>query len=195
MCQQPSSKRPVCMKMFPSTNLVERLEKCYWPATPTVIWGCPPAEAGAGPSLLAGVIRPLHKPLYTLAQAPNCTHKVLESRQDGFQRCLHSSAGLSIAHLQLTSIWVSSCPSYWTVTPASWVLPRRLLKTDGGRWRKFRDWRKKPEGKAFSFIYFSKICNRQMHLLFPEVIILSSFLRDPAVAPGGGSHLFQGLLF
>lgn len=33
-----------------------------------------------------------------------------------------------------------------------------------------------------------------MHLLFPEVIILSLFLHDPALTLGGGSNLFQILL-
>lgn len=54
---------------------------------------------------------------------------------------------------------------------------------------------KKTDEKAFSFIYFSKIFNCQMHLLFPEVIILSSFLYDLAVTLGGGSNLFLALLF
>jgi len=49
--------------------------------------------------------------------------------------------------------------------------------------------------KSLLFIYFSKICNCHMHLLFPEVIILSPFLHDLAVALRGGSHLFPALLF
>ena len=74
--------------------------------------------------------------------------------------------------------------------------PPMTIAYDG--WRQVKEVQRpkeKTEGKAFSFIYFSKICNRQMHLLFPEVIILSPFLHDPAVTLGGRSNLFQVLLF
>lgn len=66
------------MKRFPSPNLVERMEKHYWPAAVTVILcaGCSPAEAGAGPSLRAAVIQPLRKLLSALAHAPNCTTRL-----------------------------------------------------------------------------------------------------------------------
>lgn len=78
--QQPSSKQPVCMKRFPSPNLVERMEKRYWPDTVTVILGpgCSPAEAGAGPSLWAALIQPLCKPPSALAHVPNCTTRIRE---------------------------------------------------------------------------------------------------------------------
>jgi len=90
-------------------------------------------QGGAGPGLWATVTQPLHKPPSALARALNCTPEALEGPQDGFWQCLHSSAGFSIALLQLVSICVSSCACYQTVTPASQVLPRRLLTTDGGR--------------------------------------------------------------
>lgn len=113
---------------------------------------------------------------------------------------------LSAVPTQLS--WIQHCPSAIHFNHLSVLLPR-LLDCDPSftgppmmiaynRWRQVKEvqrLKEKTEGKAFSFIYFSKICNCQMCLLFAEVIILSPFLRDPAVALGGGSHLFQALLF
>lgn len=147
---------------------------------------------GRGRTQPAAAIQPLHKPFSALTHAPICTHKALESLQDVFWQCPHSSAGFSIAHLKLIFTWVFSCPYYWTMT-----LPHGSSHDDC-LWEVEADEgssEKKIEGKAFSFIYFSKICNHQMHLLSPEVIILFPLLHDLAIALGGGSNLFQVLLF
>lgn len=52
---------------------------------------------------------------------------------------------------------------------------------------------KKPSLLSISVKFVTAKC--QMHLLFPEVIILSSFLYDLAVTLGGGSNLFLALVF
>lgn len=193
--QQPSSKQPVWMKRFPSPNLVERMEKRCWPAAVTVILcpGCSPAEAGAGPSLRAAVIQPLRKLLYALAHAPNCTTRLREVPRMDFRGAYTAQLGSALPIF-------NSIPPECPPVPVTGPWPRlhgsshddclRRMEAGEGSWETER----KTEGKAFSFIYFSKICNRQMHLLFPEVIILSLFLHDPALTLGGGSNLFQILL-
>lgn len=186
--QQPSSKPPVCMNMFPSSNLVENLEKHYWTATVTVNLcpGCSPAEEGAGPSLWAAVIQSLHKLLSALAHAFNCTHKALEGPQDAFQQRLHNlhliSVGVPTA--PVTGPWPKLCESSHDTF---------LQQMEAGEGSSETE--EKKQGKAFSFIYFSKFCNCQMHLPFPEVIILSPFWCDPDVTLGEGSNLFQVLYF
>lgn len=159
------------------------------PATATVIF-CPCYSKGC--------YHPTpHKPLSALAHAPNCIHKALEGLQDGFQQCPHwvQWVQLGSALLIFNSLW-PQCPALSGLWPQLHVLSH----DDCLRWMEAGEGSpetkgKKTDEKAFSLIYFSKIFNCQMHLLFPEVIILSSFLYDLAVTPGGGSNLFLALLF
>lgn len=171
------------MKMFASPYGVEMQEKHWFqPLRQWCFVHVTPKDA---------IIQALHKASFCFSPCPTRLWR-LSWMAFSSAHTFELASALLIFH----SLWPECPPALSELWPQVHVLSR----DDCLRWMEAGEGSpetkgKKTDEKAFSFIYFSKNFDCQMHLLFPEVIILSSFLYDLAATLGGGSNLFLALLF